>query len=317
MNFEAIDSVSVWRISTSRSVAGISCESCGAMASQSGTMLLRCYVPSNKGQRSERYFSLRRMRDLCRDALLGYFEHVYRDMVAKKLKAQKGCLEWDPTATYLDCGCRAGRKTAKLAELVGTQTVLGSDLNMRVLREAKKRGLSAVRTDLNWSLPLPSNSVDVVTALDVLEHLLETRTFISELYRVLVPGGYAVIATPNLASWHNIFALLLGLQPFSGPNITSMRDADLDIVRRMHRKDHGLSEEGEYVDTGEHELHRHIMVVACKSLVKLLRQTGFIVELVRGFGYEPLPPMLSDVFCRLDVRHAHHLVIKARKPLNW
>jgi SAM-dependent methyltransferase len=256
------------------------------------------------------------MRDLCRDALLGYLEYIYRDTVAKKLEAQKDCLEWDPAATYLDCGCRAGRKTAKLAELVGTQTVLGSDLNLRVLREAKKRGLSAVRMDFNCSLPLQSNSVDVITALDVLEHLLETYTFVAELYRVLVPGGYMVIATPNLASWHNIFALLLGLQPFSGPNITSMRDADLDIVRRMHRRDHGLSKEGEYVDTGERELDRHIVVVACKSLVKLLRQTGFIVESVRGFGYDPLPPMLSGLFCRLDVRHAHHLVIRARKPFD-
>jgi len=35
------------------------------------------------------------------------------------------------------------------------------------------------------------------------------------VYRILKPGGYAVISTENLASWDNILALILGYTPFS------------------------------------------------------------------------------------------------------
>ena len=53
----AMASVPMGRIAISRSGGGISCESCGAMASQGGAMLLRYYVPSNKGHWSEGYFA--------------------------------------------------------------------------------------------------------------------------------------------------------------------------------------------------------------------------------------------------------------------
>ncbi len=44
--------------------------------------------------------------------------------------------------------------------------------------------------------------------------------FVSEIQRILVLGGYAVICTEHLASWHNI---LLGWQPFSLTNIYSQK----------------------------------------------------------------------------------------------
>jgi 2-polyprenyl-3-methyl-5-hydroxy-6-metoxy-1,4-benzoquinol methylase len=48
----------------------------------------------------------------------------------------------------------------------------------------------------------------------MIEHLRDTDGFMIELQRVLKPGGIAVISTNNLASWHNIVALMLGAQPF-------------------------------------------------------------------------------------------------------
>jgi len=75
--------------------------------------------------------------------------------------------------------------------------------------------------------------------------LVETWTFVTELHRILVPHGYLIIDSPNLASWHNVFALVLGIQPFSGPNLISLTESDVDLVRSIQRKDHGISDDKE------------------------------------------------------------------------
>ena len=151
--------------------------------------------------------------------------------------------------------------------------------------------------------------------MDVIEHLASTATFVDELYRVLKPGGYAVIATPNLAAWHNVFALLLGLQPFSGPSVTDMTDGEIDLVRRLHRRAYDMAEEGEAQrPEGAETVHRHLVVLAYRTLVNTLTRHGFVVESARGYGYYPLPPLLARLAERLDVRHSVHLLVKVRKP---
>jgi SAM-dependent methyltransferase len=188
------------------------------------------------------------------------------------------------------------------------------DYNARTLREAATSDIHAFVGDANFPLPCPDASIHAVTAIDVIEHLIDPRMLVREAYRVLQPGGYAIFATPNLASWHNIFALLIGLQPFSGPNLTTMLDADVDVVRRLHRQAYDLDEQSEIEDRGEHELHRHIVVVAYRSMLRLMRREGFTIEYARGFGYYPLPPILGRLAARLDPWHTHHMVIKGRKP---
>ena len=57
----------------------------------------------------------------------------------------------------------------------------------------------------------------------VIEHLKELFWLFGNLSRVLKVGGIAIIGCPNLASWHNRAALLLGQQPPSakmlGPHV--------------------------------------------------------------------------------------------------
>ena len=57
------------------------------------------------------------------------------------------------------------------------------------------------------SIPLGDGSLDVVTVLDVLEHLPVPQACLQEICRVLKPGGILIVATPNTAS---LTARLLG-----------------------------------------------------------------------------------------------------------
>ena len=67
--------------------------------------------------------------------------------------------------------------------------------------------------DLEQPFKIKSASVDLVIALEIIEHLFDTDHFLSEINRVLKPGGYLILSTPNLASLTNRLKLLFGRYP--------------------------------------------------------------------------------------------------------
>ena len=249
------------------------------------------------------------------DYLLRYMEYCFHETMKQVYSSPEYLMEPDSQALILDCGCNNGAYANYLGNRLGAQAVYGIEINRLLANQARGNNIRVVQADLNGYWPFQSNSLSIITAFNLLEHLVETQRFISELYRVLRPGGYAIINTPNLASWHNIVALLLGMQPFSGPNITSMTESDVPIVRRMHRRAYNLPEELEYIETGEPERHRHIVVVAYKGIINALRRTGFSVVHALGFGYYPFPPTLARLASQIDPTHAHHMVIKVCKVI--
>ena len=217
-------------------------------------------------------------------------------------KAIYSLLESDDGRTLLDIGCGDGSSAMRVAKHIGAGKVIGIDLDDEKLEKAKERGMIVYKADLNNKFPLSDESVDVVFANQVIEHLIDVDNFVGEIYRVLTRGRYAVICTENLASWHNIFALLLGNQPYSGPYVST-----------------------KYV-IGHHPIHSHInvgktrnpylkhnTVMAYRALRMIFQVYGFKVERIIGSGYYPLPRLLARLYCRLDPSHAHFLTLKARK----
>jgi SAM-dependent methyltransferase len=251
---------------------------------------------------------------MMREYLLRYMQSSFQKTAYQVYSSPRRLLAPAPHTLLLDCGCGDGSYSQSVGHLLGTSQVYGVELNAGQARAAQDNGVRILRADVNQAIPLRSNSIDTLITFNVLEHLVETQCFLRELYRVLRPGGLLLLNTPNLASWHNIAALVLGVQPFSGPNITSMTESDVPIVRRMHRRVYGLPEEQAELDTAEPERHRHIVVVAYRSLRRAMQQAGFQIDYARGYGYYPFPPFLAWLLSGIDPSHAHHLVIKARKP---
>jgi 2-polyprenyl-3-methyl-5-hydroxy-6-metoxy-1,4-benzoquinol methylase len=58
-------------------------------------------------------------------------------------------------------------------------------------------------------LALPDSFADVVAAVETIEHLENPRAFVRELVRVVKPGGWVVITTPNQESVLSLLTLLL------------------------------------------------------------------------------------------------------------
>ncbi len=62
-------------------------------------------------------------------------------------------------------------------------------------------------------LPYEDNSIDIIIANQILEHVKDIFWIFHEVTRVLKTGGSFIIGVPNLAAFHNRLLLLLGNQP--------------------------------------------------------------------------------------------------------
>jgi SAM-dependent methyltransferase len=95
----------------------------------------------------------------------------------------------------LDVGCGDARFAADAARCAET---VGVDVSRRALGFARRlaNGVRLVACGAE-ALPLPSNTFDVVTLLDVIEHLRDDdeRRALAEARRVLRPGGRLVMST--------------------------------------------------------------------------------------------------------------------------
>jgi ubiquinone/menaquinone biosynthesis C-methylase UbiE len=96
----------------------------------------------------------------------------------------------------LDAGGGTGRVSSLLAPFVGNVVV--SDLSRLMLKQAQKKGaLLPVRAHVE-RLPFPDGIFARVLVVDSLHHFCDQREALSDLLRVLQPGGRLVIEEPNI-----------------------------------------------------------------------------------------------------------------------
>jgi 2-polyprenyl-3-methyl-5-hydroxy-6-metoxy-1,4-benzoquinol methylase len=112
----------------------------------------------------------------------------------------------------LDIGCSGG-DWARMWRSKGWQAC-GVDINTEQVQVARKLGLDAHVCDLNREpLPFSDGQFDLVFAGEVIEHVVDTDGFLSEVRRCCKVGGSLLLTTPNLASFENRLRLCLGIYP--------------------------------------------------------------------------------------------------------
>jgi SAM-dependent methyltransferase len=108
----------------------------------------------------------------------------------------------------LDCGCGTG---ANLSLLNQAGRAYGFDLSATGLRLGRLAGRTLLARGSVAAAPFPSGVFDVVTSFDVLYSLDERteRTAIAEMFRLLKPGGFAIVnvaAMESLRGDHSILS---------------------------------------------------------------------------------------------------------------
>jgi SAM-dependent methyltransferase len=112
-----------------------------------------------------------------------------------------------------EAGCGTG---LLLREAAGfARSALGLDLSRGMLGPARARGLRVLQGSLT-DVPLPSESVDLVYSMKVLPHVPPIREALSELTRVVRPGGHLLLEFYNPWSLRYLAKRLGGPAPIAG-----------------------------------------------------------------------------------------------------
>jgi len=208
-------------------------------------------------------------------------------------------LERNDKARLIDLGCWNGVFTQKIAEKIGTQYTWGVEVDYEQRLNAESRGIKVIQADLNETLPIEDESFDVVHSNQVIEHVYETDLLLKEMYRILKEGGYAIISTPNLAGWHNILSLLMGLQPF--PAHVSNEVYVGNKYSPLHN--HTVGNKGLV----------HLRIFTYASLKELCEYHGFKVEKAVGVGFYPFIRTIPRLYSKIGRKHAVYLTLKLRR----
>jgi SAM-dependent methyltransferase len=172
-----------------------------------------------------------------------------------------------PFENVVDLGAGAGadlalaRQVCPAAELFAIEAYPS---NVQKLREHYKVFSLDLERD---PLPFADESIDVMIANQVLEHVKEIFWIFHQASRVLRVGGRLIIGVPNLASYHNRLLLLLGKQP--------------TVIQNHSAHVRGFS---------KHDLLRFLDLVV---------PGGFALRGFGGSNFYPLPPLLARPMARL------------------
>jgi SAM-dependent methyltransferase len=146
-----------------------------------------------------------------------------------------------PSGTLADIGCFTGYATERY-RAAGFQSAVGFDMNDTTLERTKARGVEARKWHAGVEpCPAGDGEFDATVAADIIEHIVDTDYFLSELKRITKTGGYIIITTPNLAFWISRLRLLRGKTPWSypgaSPTVSTDVHIDLNHIRLSTRRD--------------------------------------------------------------------------------
>jgi SAM-dependent methyltransferase len=131
----------------------------------------------------------------------------------------------------LDLGCGDGRLTGEL----DAADLTAADVSAEALRRAATRLRDARLVELEPDAPLPlgDSSFDLVLCAETIEHVRDVQLLLSEVRRVLVPGGRLALTTPSHGRRTGLEILALGFERRFDPLSPHVRFLTARSLRRL------------------------------------------------------------------------------------
>lgn len=123
------------------------------------------------------------------------------------LKAYIAAKPWI-SGDLLEIGCGEGRGVEELLPLASSYIGLDKIGEVIAMLKVKFPGVDFRQAVIPPFVGFDDNSFDSIVSFQVIEHIQNDRLFLQEIYRMLKPGGKAIISTPNITHtlsrnpWH-------------------------------------------------------------------------------------------------------------------
>ncbi len=209
---------------------------------------------------------IRRYEDLLKDKDIA--GSSYTLSAINMLKPVLGYLRDKGIRILMDMGCGYGVLSLIIADFIGAEKVYDIDIDdqrLSSLNKIKSRSSAKEIITLHHDLCKPisiNERVQLVTSFGSLEHVTCWDEVLENVKSVLDDGGYFLVSTPNLGSWVNRLALLLGYQP-----------RDLEISKK---KLYGVAPPFK-----NHGVAGHIKVATLNAFKEYLVDNGFEIVMTR------------------------------------
>lgn len=126
-----------------------------------------------------------------------YYSYHYRRFSSHILSK----LSLKERQSILVVGCGFGFDEKNIKSIFADVDLWSVDISEEMLRRAvASQSPSHFSLSMAEKLPFPDNSFDRVVSREVIEHVVNPKAMLREIYRVLKPGGIAVITTENRES---------------------------------------------------------------------------------------------------------------------
>ena len=129
--------------------------------------------------------------------------------------------ELAPAGAALDLGCGDGRLSVELR--AGELTV--ADVSLVALKRARRRlpDATLVLVEPGERLPFDDETFELVLCADTLQEVQDVAQFVSEIKRVLAPGGMLAVTTPAHGRSTGLRVLRRGFGPVFDPRAPALR----------------------------------------------------------------------------------------------
>lgn len=122
----------------------------------------------------------------------------------------------------LDMPCGAGLFSSRLGQAGMHVTAMDIEAVKPFQFDSARRVLA----DANLGLPFDSEKFDALVTIEGIEHLENPRAFLRECARVVKPGGWVFLSTPNVDSFRSRrYVLARGYHRFFGPQGRDSKDS--------------------------------------------------------------------------------------------
>ncbi len=193
------------------------------------------------------------------EGVLGVAEHLHRYALACEFVKGK---------RVLDIASGEGYGSNLLSK--NAEHVTGVDISDEAVKHANQKYASESKLTYKVGsaskIPLENASVDVVTSFETLEHTTEHEEFLTEIKRVLVPGGLLIMSTPDTVLYNphdpdnpyhvkelttEEFETLIG-KYFQNSCLLNQRSVIGTLVQPVYKSNDGFkSFSGKYSSVGE------------------------------------------------------------------